>query len=225
MIKAVLLDIDNTILDFDKCANASLKKVCDDLALPYENWFFATFTKINDNLWKQVEDKIITKEELHRIRFSIVFDAWGVKGDGIDFEKRFKIALKESAEKVYGGMALVKYLSKKYLLAVASNSNYPQQIKRLTLAGYTPYIDKFFFSADIGAEKPSKEFFDACINGLEGISRDQIIIIGDSINADILGGINANIKTCWFNFRKITPPKDLTADYVVNSLSQIKKFL
>lgn len=225
MIKAVLLDVDNTILDFDKCADVSIKKVCCDVNIAYKPEFFPLFTKINDMLWKQVEDKIITKEQLHAIRFFKVFDAWGVKGDPLDFEKRFKLALRESAEKVDGALELVKYLSQKYVLAVASNSNYPQQIKRLTLSGLAPFIHKFFFSAEIGAEKPSKEFFTACIDGLGNIKKDEIIVVGDSLNADIKGGIDIGIKTCWFNFRKIDKPLDIDPDFVVNSLDEIKKFL
>ncbi len=225
MIKAVLLDVDNTILDFDKCSDVSIQKVCQEVGINYKPEFFPFFTKINDMLWKQVEDKLITKDQLHAVRFFKVFDAWGISGDHLNFEKKFKLALRESAEKVDGALDLVKYLSQKYVLAVASNSNYPQQIKRLTLSNLAPFINKFFFSAEIGHEKPSKEFFTACIDGLAGVKKDEIIIIGDSINADIKGGIDIGIKTCWFNFRKIDKPLDVNPDFIVNSLEEIKKFL
>lgn len=225
MIKAVLLDVDNTILDFDKCAEESIKKACLAAGITYNADFMNGFTQVNNSLWKQVEDSKITKVQLHSVRFHLVFKEWKIIADADKFERDFKLFLKESAQKVKGADDIVEYLSKKYLLAVASNSNYNQQIKRLTAAGFTPFINKFYFSAEIGHEKPGKAFFDYCINDLKEYKKSEIIIIGDSLNADISGGINAGIKTCWFNPKNLDEPKNYKIDYTVQSLEEIKRYL
>lgn len=225
MIKAVLLDVDNTILDFDKCAEESIKKACADTGISYKKEFMPAFTQVNNALWKRVEDGTLTKNGLHAVRFWQVLDKWGVKANGDELEVKFKVYLKESAQKVDGADDLIRYISGKYVLAVASNSNYKQQVKRLDIAGFTPFIDKFCFSAEIGHEKPSKEFFNACLKELKDFKKEEVIIIGDSINADICGGINAGIKICWFNPKNLAAPDNLKIDYTVKSLEEIKRYL
>ena len=60
---------------------------------------------------------------------------------------------------------------------------------------------------------------------LGGISKDEIVIIGDSLTADIEGGISYGIKTIWFNKYGKNPLKDINSDFTVTSLSDIKSFL
>lgn len=225
MIKAVLIDIDNTLLDFDKCAKLSIIEACKVLNIKYEERFFPAFTFVNDNLWLDIEKGVITKEQLHAIRFYKVFEYLNLSYDGTAFETEFRKALKKSGEPVDGAKELLEYLHGKYVVGVASNSALPQQIERLTKAGLIPYIDKFFVSTDIGYEKPSKEFFDACIKGLNPVKKEEVIMIGDSLTADIKGGKDFGLKTVWFKFRKVKDVAGLSPDYTVSKLNEIKKIL
>lgn len=225
MIKAVLIDIDNTLLDFDKCAKASIKYACNVHGIVYEERIFDAFSVINDNFWKMIERGELTKPELHRIRWSTIFKHVGIDSDGPSFENTFRYAVTQSAETVDGAEDLLEYLSKKYTVCVASNAAHSQQAQRLEKAGLSKYIDKFFVSWDIGFDKPDKRFYQACLDGLDGIDKSQVIMIGDSLTADIQGGINIGIKTCWFNKFNTTTPKDVSFDYTVSRLEEIKKIL
>ena len=82
------------------------------------------------------------------------------------------------------------------------NDYYDVSIKeyRLKQSGLYDYFQGMFVSDEIGYPKPQKEFFDYCIDHLS-CQRDEIMIIGDSLEADIVGGINAGIKTCWVNLK------------------------
>ena len=154
-----------------------------------------------------------------------VFQKLGISFDGETFEKYFLDNLAKSAEPVAGAHDLLEYLYKKYRLFTASNAFYNQQTSRLTKAGMLKYIEGMFISEKIGHEKPSKEFFDESFSQMGNPNKDEVIIIGDSLSADICGGAEYGIKTCWYNPHNITPDDDCPADYIVKTLQDIKNIL
>lgn len=80
MITTVFIDIDNTLLDFDVCATYAMSKGLEKYGKHYENGLFECFKKINDNLWRRIEDGTLTKDGLKKIRWNLVFDSFGIKG-------------------------------------------------------------------------------------------------------------------------------------------------
>ena len=225
MIKAILLDVDGTLLDFDKCARWSIDCAAQDLNVSLPLNIMETFHRINDGLWLKIEKKELTRAELRKVRWKLIFEALGLDYDGNAFEDRFFSYLSRSSETCDGAKDIVKYLSEKYMLCIASNAMVNQQVVRLTKAGMYKYVKKMFVSEKIGAPKPDKEFFDGCFKELEGIKKEEVIIIGDSISADIKGGGAYGIKTCWFNPKKNKAPLDVKIDYTVNYLEEIKNIL
>ncbi len=222
MIKNVFIDIDNTLLDFDKCAEDSMKKTCKKYKIEYEKEFFEVFTVVNDSLWLKIEKGELTKFELHRIRFNMIFERIGISFDGETFEKTFREFLRKSFEKVDGAEELLKYLSTKYSVFAVSNASHKEQLQRLELAGLSKYVKDCFVSEAIGAEKPSAKFFDFCFEKSK-VKKEQTIMIGDSLTADIVGGKDYGLKTIWFNkFNKKLSP---LPDFTVTNLIEIKNIL
>lgn len=226
MIKAVFLDVDNTLLDFDLCAVRVMRQCFEEFGLAFEtSMYYDTFTRINNPLWEQIERGELTREELFRVRWTLIFRALGIDFDGPTFEKRFLALLETTAVPVPGAPELVSYLQGKYTLCAASNAFYEQQIRRLTLAGIAPYLAHIFVSEALGANKPDIAFFNACLSSLPGIRADECVMIGDSLTADIAGGVNAGMQTIWFNHDRIPVPADCRANYIVDSLDEIRKIL
>ncbi len=225
-IKAVLLDVDNTILDFHACAKEAMCKTFARWNLPYEEHMFAVFTVENDILWEKIERQEITRKELYKTRWKGIFAKLNISGiDPEAFDADFRKNIEEGAEPVDGAYTLLEYLSAKYVLCFASNAAYKRQTKRLTKAGMLPYVRHLFSSEQIGHSKPEKAFFDACLETLDGISPSEVVVIGDSLTADIAGGVGSGMKTIWFNYNHAPVPSDLAADYVVNALSEIQNIL
>ena len=225
MITTVFIDIDNTLLDFDVCATYAMSKGLEKYGKHYENGLFECFKKINDNLWRRIEDGTLTKDGLKKIRWNLVFDAFGIKGiDGPEFEEIFHDFLAVSAEPVSGAHELLTNLYGKYKLFATSNGPFKQQRFRLKKAGMLKYFKHVFVSEQAGAMKPTKEFFDYCTSRLAVSSPDEIVLIGDSLTADINGGKNYNMKTIWFDFARLNIA-DGEWDYAVKELSEIKNIL
>lgn len=225
MIKAVLLDVDNTLLDFHACAEASMNAALAENRIPKKETLFRSFLKINDGLWREIEQGVLTKEKLHQIRWNQVFADQDIDFDGVLFEKSFLKYLAQTVFPIEGASSLLAYLSGKYILCAVTNGPYEQQRKRLKAANMLSFFDHLFVSEQIGFEKPSESFFDACFAALPGISPEEAMIIGDSITADMMGGLRYGIQTCWFNYHHSEPPQDLSFTHIVNELKEIKYFL
>lgn len=225
MIKIILIDVDNTLLDFNKCAGYAMRAACKKMGVEFFEGMTAVFHEINNRLWLGIEKGEITKAQLHRNRWRLIFERLGIDCDGVSFEKIFREYLVESAEPVEGAGELLKYLSGKYRVFTASNAFYDQQVSRLTRAGMLEYIEGMFISEKIGYEKPSKEFFDECFLQLGNPPKEEVIIIGDSLTADIGGGASYGIKTCWYNPDRKPKPEDYAIDYTVQRLCDITNFL
>ncbi len=167
----------------------------------------------------------LTRQGLHKIRFNIILNALGLSGDGEKVETEFRNALFNIAEPVEGAFDLVKYLSSKYKVYSASNAIYLQQINRLKISGMFDYFSGLFVSEVIGHQKPTKEFFDYCYDNLKGIKKEQTIMIGDSLSADISGANDYGIKSIWLNSGGKINQTEIKPDFTVKKLEQIKNIL
>ncbi len=225
-IKAVLLDVDNTLLDFNLCAKEATEKTYEKWGMAFHEEMFPAFLEVNQFLWEEIEKTHITKEELYQIRWKMIFEKLGIDGpDSAEFDSAFRKYLGESAIPIEGAYALLSYLSKKYILCISSNASYKRQVNRLTNANMIGYIKHLFSSEKIGHLKPAKAFFDACLIAIGDVQPHEVVVIGDSLSADIAGGIGAGMRTIWYNHDKLAISDEIKADYVVNSLSDIHNIL
>lgn len=227
-IRAVFIDVDNTLLDFDEYVKTSLRGGFKKFNIAeYEPWMYDVFEVENSKLWRALERKELTFEELKAIRFTKVFKALGFDFDGPSFEEFFRSAIHESAIEVPGAMDLLKRLSEKYIVCAASNGPYEQQCHRLEKAGMTQYMQHCFVSENLGANKPSEKFFDAAFERLNKdletpIKPEECIMIGDSMSADMAGGIKYGMKTCYYDrLGAYMPSGSGDPDMVVTSLADI----
>ena len=191
---------------------------------------FDVFTSINTELWLSIEKGEIDLKELQRIRWNRIFESLGISADGIAFEKYFRQCLFESAIEENGALDLVKYLYGKYILCAVSNGPYLQQVNRLRLGGMLPYFTHLFISEEIGYSKPSQEFFTTCMSRLNEKNNQEIMpcdimIIGDSLSADMAGGIKMGMQTCYYNPHNKSIPCKMNIDYIVTSLKDIEYIL
>lgn len=223
MIKAVLIDIDDTIFDFEKCSKNAFKKTLKKLDLSYKEKDFLYFNEVNDILWN--------KQKLGKININEVFIERSImmsKYFELDIEKEifndlFVEFLYDEIEMVDEIEDLLSYLSNKYQIYAASNGIYDMQINRLKKSNLDKYFKDIFVSDKMGYEKPDKRFFEKIMN-ITKYSNKNLIMIGDSIKSDIIGAKNSGIKSIYFNKgNKKISDKDFT--YQVKKLSEIKKIL
>lgn len=220
MIKIVLIDVDDTLLDFQKCSYTSLSEAFRVCGIEFEDRYQDVFVEINAELWKQFERKEITEERLFEIRFQLIFAALGIEGDSALAEKTFRKQLGLSHEVMAGAEDMLEYLSKKYDLYIVSNSQYQRQVNRLKLAKLDHYFKDIFTSGKMNAVKPEYDFFEACFQAMGYPQKEEVALIGDSFTADIQGALNYGIMPVWLHQGK----EDIDV-IQVQTLAEVKNYL
>ena len=234
MIRAILMDIDNTLLSFDAFVRKAMSEGFRKYKLPpYEDWMFGIFCEVNDTLWRGIEMGTNTMEDVRRDRWRMIFEKLGICFDGPSFEDYFRKTLWECAIPEEGADETVRYLAGKYVLCTASNGPFEQQVHRIGLAGWSDCFSEMFISEKIGASKPSAGFFRECIRILDQsakkkgeppYAKEEILMIGDSITADMEGAAEFGLKTCFYD-RKNTGTYPDRYDLTVSFLPELKKLI
>ena len=225
MKKTILLDLDNTIIDFNECARHSIMDIFQDLGFHYDENVFDTFITENVKIWKRLELGEIDKLYLRANRWNIILGKLGIDYDGTIIEERFENGVAKGAYPVEYAYELLQYLYNKYDIYVVSNGFRFVQESRVKIGKFDKYFKELFLSEDIGIQKPDIRFFDYCYEKLGSPPKEELILIGDSLSADIKGGNNFGIDTIWFNKNNDPAPSDITPTYTVEKLSQIKEIL
>lgn len=225
MKKIILIDLDNTLIDFNECARHSIINAFNELGFTYTDKVFETFITENVKIWKRLEKGEITKPQLRADRWNIILEKLGIDFDGTVLEEMFENGVAKGAYAVDGAYELLEYLKDKYKLYIVSNGFRFVQESRIKIGNFEKYFDDVFVSEDVGIPKPAKEFFDYCFEKLGNADKNDTILIGDSLSADIIGGINYGIDTIWFNKNNEPLPNNIEPTYTVNTLKEIQKIL
>ena len=106
-------------------------------------------------------------------------------------------------------------------LAIVSNGAVAVQEPRIAASGIDRYMDGIYISEKIGAAKPSAKLFEHALRDLGITNRSRVLMVGDDLLADIKGGINAGVDTCWFNPGHAENPGKVIPTYEIASLEEL----
>lgn len=225
MFQFLLLDLDDTILDFHKAEHTAIRKTLREFGIDPTDTVCELYRKINLAHWKALEKKLITRHRLMTSRFEQLFAQIGVDSDPVKCGERYMNNLGQEHDFLPGALDAVVALSKKYKLYLASNGTTNVQVQRIADAKIAPYFQDIFISEQMGADKPDKRFFDASFARIPQFDPTKAMIIGDSLSSDIQGGINAGIATCWINPKKKSAPEGMKPDFQLESITQLEALL
>ena len=225
MMEFLFLDLDDTILDFHKAERIALSKTLKDFGLEPTEKVLERYHLINRQHWERLERGELTRDQVLRGRFQMLFQELGHTVDAEAVAQRYEHSLGIGHYFLPGAQEAVQRLHKKYRLFLASNGTASVQHSRLTSAGLYPYFEKVFVSQEIGFNKPSKEYFDACFSQIPGFDLAKAMMVGDSLTSDILGGIQSGMKTCWVNPNHQNARSDIPADHEIESITQLEALL
>lgn len=225
MIEFLFLDLDDTILDFHKAERIAIAKTFRSFGLEPTDAVLERYHIINKQHWERLERQELTREQVLTGRFEALFREMGRNVDAEAVARTYEHNLGIGHYFLPGAEETVKCLSKSYPLYLASNGTASVQHSRLTSAGLYPYFREVFVSQEIGHNKPSKDYFDACFARIPGFDKSKAIMVGDSLTSDILGGIQAGMKTCWVNPEHKKAREDIRPDYEIESITQLEALL
>ena len=221
----ILLDLDDTLLDFGAAEKVALSKTLLELGIEPTEAKLHRYHEINISQWEAFERGELSRERVLTRRFELFFEELGLSIDAQACEDRYRHYLGIGHYFVEGAEALLEYLVPKYKLYLASNGVAETQYSRLESAGISHYFDEIFISETTGHHKPEREYFDYCFARIPDFDPNTTLIIGDSLSSDILGGNNAGIHTCWCNIKGLPPRADIVPDFEIHSLAELYELL
>ena len=225
VIKNVLFDLDDTLLDFHRAEAEAIRHTLREIGIDATDETVGLYSRINRSCWAKLETGEYTRDQVLHNRFDFLFEALGVEGDAHATQKLYEYRLSLGAYYVDGAEELLNALYGKYRLYLATNGIVNVQSRRIKDSGIGKYFEDIFVSERIGYNKPDKRFFDAAFSRIDGFKHEESVMVGDLLTSDIRGGINAGIRTCWFNLHGIKNESGITPDYEVSSLKEIPELL
>ncbi len=227
MIKTLLWDIDGTLLDFGKAEAYGIRKCFEQFGLgECTDEMLERYSVINRKYWEALERGELTKSQVLHDRFIEFFSSESVKFNHIDeFNDEYQLRLGDKAFFCDNALETVMLLKGKYRQYAVTNGTIVAQKRKLTQSGLINIFDDIFISDEIGYEKPAIEFFNAVQEKIGTFSRNEVMIIGDSLTSDMQGGNNAGILCCWYNPYGTENKQRIKIDYEINNIAQVLKIL
>lgn len=223
--KTLLFDVDDTLLDFGAAERAALRMLFDGQNIALTEEIETQYKWMNQRLWQSFEEGLIDRNEVVNTRFSLLFKEYGQEVDGCLLEQKYRSYLEEGHQLIDGALELIRSLHDKYDLYIVTNGVSKTQYRRLQDSGLLPYFKAVFVSEDTGYQKPMKEYFQYVFDRIPGIIQEQALLIGDSLNADIRGGMLAGLDTCWLNPSMKEIETGILPTYQIQTLEELYPIL
>ena len=216
--KHIFFDLDHTIWDFDKNAEETLHELyaihrLNNLGLQSADIFIETYTRNNHKLWAQYHVGAITKDYLREARFRTTFLELGVKPELIPegFEDEYVKLCPTKTNLFPGAHEVLTYLRSKYILHLISNGFKESTEIKIAGSNIAAYFDQVIISENVGVNKPDPAIFQHALD-VAGAKKEESLMIGDSIEADIRGAMNFGMDTIYFNPMSATKPDDVLVE-------------
>ena len=222
--KWLLFDLDNTILDFNASSVIAFNIIIDRLGIPYKPELVKTFKKINLEVWDELEHGLIDHQELKSKRWSLLFKSIGVTEDPHSANNYYFEHIKSNPVYVDHALEMIQQCSDHYKLMLITNGLSEVQRPRLERTGLNKYFQHIVISDELGHAKPHKEYFEHCHELMNAPMKDRVLVIGDTLRSDILGGNNFGYHTCWYNHTN-TSETDSGSNFEITDLRELRGIL
>lgn len=235
--KLVLIDLDDTLFDYPKTEEVAFRNTFEELGFFMESELGnekkeEIYEKIKDRykdvnlqLWKDLEKGAVDKDRLKVVRFEKIIEEFDLKYNPYEMSELYLKKLGEGIFPFEATEKLCEYLHSKYKVGIVTNGIKEVQHSRIENSTIAKYIDKIIISDEVGVNKPDKRIFEYAMNYFEIMDKSEVIMIGDSLGADIKGGQNAGIDTCWVNLRNNVNDTGIVPKYEVRKLGELFEIL
>ncbi|WP_342647023.1 YjjG family noncanonical pyrimidine nucleotidase [Mucilaginibacter sp. CSA2-8R] len=225
----LFFDLDHTIWDFDRNAEETLQELfvlhnLEALGLKSATEFITTYTHNNHALWADYHLGKIDKETLRQTRFRKTFTDLGLHPDvvPVEFEDAYVELCPTKTNLFPHAHETLSYLQQKYSLHLITNGFKEATRRKVSGTGLEKYFTNIIISELVGVNKPDKAIFKHALE-LAGAKKEESIMIGDSLEADVYGALNFGMDAIYFNPLKVPKPEDVPVQ--IHSLDELTQLL
>ena len=223
--KHLFFDLDHTLLDFDKNSALTFDKIFKLNNLDIDlNTFLEVYVPINLQYWKLYREEKIDKKSLKFARLNDAFKALGI-------EVSTRLIHKLSVDYIThlstfnhlfpGTIELLEYLQPNYILHIITNGFKEVQHGKLNQSKIDHFFQTVTNSEMVGVKKPNPKIFNHALQ-MAKATKEESLMIGDNLEADVMGAINFGMEAICFNYHKETLASDITG---VDHLLELKRYI
>jgi putative hydrolase of the HAD superfamily len=225
----LFFDLDHTIWDFDRNAKEALHELyliheLESLGLSSADLFIETYTRNNHALWADYHLGKIDKETLRLTRFAKTFADLGMPLEVIPegFEDAYVQLCPTKTNLFPHAHETLMYLQSKYTLHLISNGFRESTETKVSGTDLSKYFQHIIISEIVGVNKPDKAIFQYALD-LSEAKKQESLMIGDSLEADIYGALNFGMDAIYFNPLNAPKPEDVPVQ--IQGLDELMRIL
>ncbi|MBT8204083.1 MAG: YjjG family noncanonical pyrimidine nucleotidase, partial [Eudoraea sp.] len=202
LITDIFFDLDHTIWDFEKNSALTFDKIFADNEIEVDmEAFFEIYVPLNLSYWKLYREEKISKPELRYQRLRNTFDQLSVSiSDELihTLSVEYIEHLCTFNHLIPNALQILEYLKPNYKLHIITNGFQEVQHKKLENASISEYFQQVIDSETAGVKKPDPHIFNYSLKQAN-VLPEKAIMIGDSLEADVLGARAVGLHTLHFN--------------------------
>jgi 5'-nucleotidase len=217
----ILFDADDTLFHFD--AFSGLTRMFSQFGVTFTGQHYQEYQAINKSLWVEYQQGLISAPELQQRRFNVWAEKLAVLPQ--DLNSAFLATMAEICVPIDGATHLLNALKGKARLGIITNGFTELQQARLERTGLSDHFELLVISEQVGVAKPHIDIFEHALSAMGNPARQQVLMVGDTPESDIVGGMNAGLDTCWVNVHKRSVPEGIIPVYEVATLVELEELL
>ncbi|MFL0095514.1 YjjG family noncanonical pyrimidine nucleotidase [Tenacibaculum maritimum] len=224
-IQHIFFDLDHTLWDFERNSELAFQRIFEERKIPISiTDFLKIYKPINFKYWKLYREEKVSKEALRYNRLKETFEELtysisteliiAISEDYINF-------LSDYNHLFEGTIEILDYLKEKYELHIITNGFKEVQHLKMEKSGIKKYFTHIITAESIGVKKPDPKIF-AYAMKLAKATPKNCIMIGDSYEADVIGGLDMGMSAIYCNLEKKENIKGIST---IQSLIELKQYL
>ena len=218
-----LFDLDDTLLDFQASEKLCFKETFINFGVKDSVGDIHKTYKVENNLlWTQLEKGEVDKDFLKIERFKRTLDHHKIEIPPHKMAEFYLEQLPKHVVLIDGAIDVLKHLKQFGEIGVITNGMENVQRQRIKNSPLKDLIDFIAVSEECGFTKPDVRFFEYTIKKAKSFNKESTIVIGDRLDADILGANHFGIDSCWYNQYKAEKNSTANPTFIINDLLSLK---
>ncbi|CAA0144086.1 YjjG family noncanonical pyrimidine nucleotidase [Tenacibaculum maritimum] len=224
-IQHIFFDLDHTLWDFERNSELAFQRIFEERKIPVSiTDFLKIYKPINFKYWKLYREEKVSKEVLRYNRLKETFEELtysisteliiAISEDYINF-------LSDYNHLFEGTIEILDYLKEKYELHIITNGFKEVQHLKMEKSGIKKYFTHIITAESIGVKKPDPKIFAYAMKLAKATPKNSVMI-GDSYEADVIGGLDMGMSAIYCNLEKKENIKGIST---IQSLIELKQYL
>lgn len=223
----ILFDADGTLFDFAASERLAFENCLQSfVGLGPHDEAYRIYVEVSAVLWQRLEQGALTKYELSERRWVELAERCRFALPAPEISEAYLKELARHAHLIEGAVDVCRTLAPNRQLGIVTNGFEAVQTARLQASPLRALIDFMVTSETAGAAKPAPAVFQLALElSARPVERERVLVVGDGLTSDIVGGRHMGFATCWFNPGGARPPAHIIPDFTITRLPELIELL